>query len=240
MSPYPIFGNHTNAGNSTNILYAFFAETLNRHGLSIVTDVEAQSTGGNILGLGLDAEAIEQLKAKSGWDDTPIAEKLFSVLIQAACRPQRTPTPVVFRMIGIAPTTHQAVILIAHTFYPVAAADIADLTKVARWALSVRDGTCVPSHFSGSILDHGDLAGAIELITAICAKRQEELKLLPVGQGRQTMMGSLGPAGAERLEGYVDAPADYRNIERLVGEMEEVPPGEGFGHRRKAPPAGEG
>jgi hypothetical protein len=143
-------------------------------------------------------------------------------------------------MIGVAPTDCQPVILIAHTFYPVAAGDTADLTKVARWALSVRDGTGVPSHFSGSILDHGDLAGAIELITAICAKRQEELKLLPVGQGRQAIVGSLIPAGAENLEGYRDVPANYRNIEHLVGEMEEIPPGEGFGHRRKTPPASEG
>jgi hypothetical protein len=210
MPLHPIFGDPVNVSQPTGALYVLLAEILNRHGLNVITDVETQSTGGNILGIGLDAEAIEQLKAKSGWDDTPIAEKLFSVLIQAACRPQRAPTPVAFRMIGIAPTTHQAVILIAHTFYPVAAADIADLTKIARWALSVRDGTGVPSHFSGSILDHGDLAGAIELITAICAKRQEELKLLPVGQGRQQLVGAgrLMPADGP----MVLSPEDCRDM----------------------------
>jgi len=203
-----------------------------RHGLLALTDVEQPVHLGGPLGIHLDAEAIEQLRAdKEKWDDTPAPEKLLAVLFGMLTRPKKPPEPVNARLVGVVPETHRTIIMVSYAFFPVPLAEITDLRKVGRWALSVRDGRGQPANFTGTVFDHTDQAGALELITHICARWQEELKLKPLKGNPMIMMGDP----SEELAGYRDVPANYDNIPSLHGQMERIPPGEGVGYRRKQP-----
>jgi hypothetical protein len=195
-----------------------------RHGLLALTDVDQPSMmGPGFMGMQFDTEAIEQLKAaKEGWDDQPAADKIVAVMMGMLCRPKKAPEPTTLRLVGTVPATHRAVILVAHSFFPVAVSDTTDLRKLGRWSISVRDEGGVPSNFSGDILDHEILAGALELITSVCVKWKKELGLDPLVNNSTQMLGE-----------YVDVPANFDNLRSMGIDMEPIPPGEGVGYRRK-------
>jgi hypothetical protein len=185
---------------------SIITDIFTRHGLLALTDVEQPMMSGGPLGLALDPDMIAEIKSKSEWDGMPSPDKLIAVLLGLVSRPKKAPPAVTTRLVGVVPATHRTVILVAHSFFPVATADTADLRKIGRWAISVRDGNGISSNFSGSILDHADMAGALELITSVCAKWKKDLGLDSLmGEGRPHMLGG-GPDG---LGQYVDGSAGY-------------------------------
>jgi hypothetical protein len=212
-----------NSSHHRHSVESIITDIFQRHGLIPTTDVEQVSPyGGGPLGLTLDTEAIRKLREdKAAWDDTPGPDKLVNILLEIACRQKKDrPDPTTVRMVGIVPATNRAVILVVYSFFPIAAADIADLRKVGRWALGVRDERGIPSQFSGDIHDHEDLKGALELVQAICAKHKEELKL-------ESLVPSMLDDGAH----YRSVPARYaRPGQRGIllagadGELASAPP----------------
>ncbi len=205
--PSPL-GGYIDPSQPRNSVESLITDIFQRHGLIGLTDVEQVNpyAGTGPLGLSLDAEAIAELRAdKEKWDDTPAPEKLINLFFSMAARPKKDrPDPTIIRLVGTVPATGRAVIIVVYSFTPIAVADISDLRKVGRWTMAVRDERGNPTVFAGDIHDHEELKGALEVVTAICAKHKEALRL-----------DSLVPS---MLDGamYRDAPAYPRGRRGVI------------------------
>jgi len=192
---------------------SIITDIFTRHGLLALTDVEQPMMSGGPLGLALDPDMIAEIKSKSEWDGMPSPDKLIAVLLGLVSRPKKAPPAVTTRLVGVVPATHRTVILVAHSFFPVATADTADLRKIGRWAISVRDEGGVPVSFAGDILDHEIQNGALELITSVCAKWKKDLGLDSLmGGGRQEMLIGGGMEGLGPYVDGIDRPVDHRRL----------------------------
>lgn len=225
MPSYPMpspLGGYVDPSQPRHSVESILMDIFQRHGLIPTTDVEQPSPygGGGLMGMQLDAEAINKLKAdKAAWDDTPAAEKIVNVMIELACRQKKDrPDPTVIRMVGIVPATNRAVIIVVYSFFPIAAADVSDLRKVGRWALGIRDERGIPSQFSGDIHDHEDLKGALETVTAICAKHKEALKLDSLVPSMLDDPYSAGP-GYRSARAYAHRPRSSIILAGADGEL---------------------
>ncbi len=155
---------------------------LSENGLKRTNDSEQIGRSSNPLSsmFAISSDALDELKATDEWDDRPAIDKILGLVIKSAKRETKPETEVV-RILGHLPDTCTIVLMVAISFTPSAETDMADLTKVGRWSVALRDvPNKVTKNWQGDVLDRQELEDALDGVTTCCDQIRKQHLLAPI------------------------------------------------------------